>query len=177
MRNGEDRPRATELVLDERGDSELPAKERLHRTRVRGVAARRVREVVRQKASELHARALVKHHVGDILNADPAALKAESDRLQRERRVTLLAREALFLSGADDLAVSQQCGRAVVIEGRDPEDVVRNGSTNTRHAVSPIRSCRRSRDSPGGSSHQYGGCVRGTRKYGAAEHELPLARI
>ena len=36
-----------------------------------------------------------------------------------------LAREALLVGGGDELAVAQQRGRRVVVEGGDPEDVHR----------------------------------------------------
>ena len=54
----------------------------------------------------------------------PACAQAVRDGLVRERGVVLLAREALFLRGGDDLAVAEQAGGAVVIEGRDAEDVL-----------------------------------------------------
>src|SRR5207249_744021 len=57
-----------------------------------------------------------------------AFLEAVSDRLLRESRVVLLPSEPLLLSGRNDLTVSEETRRAVVVESRDPQDV---------HHVSP----------------------------------------
>ena len=58
--------------------------------------------------------------------------------MSRKTGVVLLAGEALFLRGGDDLAVAHQAGRAVVVEGGDAQDV--------RHARSSAGSeCRPTR--------------------------------
>ena len=51
-------------------------------------------------------------------------MQAELDGVRRVVGVALLPREALFLSGGDDLTVAQQTGRAVVVEGRYAQNPV-----------------------------------------------------
>ncbi len=52
----------------------------------------------------------------------PACVEAILKRVPRKAGVVLLAGEALFLRGGDDLAVHDQRRGAVVIERRNAED-------------------------------------------------------
>jgi hypothetical protein len=59
----------------------------------------------------------------DILQADAGFVQAIFQRIVGETGIVLLAREAFLLRGGDDLAVTQQGGGAVVIEGGNTEDM------------------------------------------------------
>src|SRR6185312_8143828 len=83
----------------------------------------RVRDVRLEQPIELQPRLVVEANVVDRLGRDARLFQAVGDGLDGEALVVLLAREALFLSGGDDLAIPDQRGRAVVIVGRDTEDV------------------------------------------------------
>ena len=52
----------------------------------------------------------------------PVKARQVCQGLFREAGIVLLAAEALFLGGEDDLAVPDQADRAVVVEGRDSQD-------------------------------------------------------
>ena len=52
----------------------------------------------------------------------PASARQYSTACRGKARVVLLAREALFLRGGDDLAVLDQGRGAVVVEGGDAQD-------------------------------------------------------
>src|SRR6185503_17889648 len=85
-------------------------------------AARREGEVGLEQPLELQERLVVRGGVVDVGQLDAGLAEAVVDRLLREGRVVLLAGEALFLSGGNELAVLDQRGSAVVIEGGDPQD-------------------------------------------------------
>ena len=72
--------------------------------------------------SNFAERLVVEADVVDRLGRDARLLQAVIDGVDGEALVVLLAREALFLSGGDDLAILDQRGRAVVIVGRDAKD-------------------------------------------------------
>ncbi len=76
-----------------------------------------------EDALELEKRLVVEANVCQIGRLDVRLPQTIAGRVHGERRVTLLAGEALLLRGGHDLAVPQQAGGAVVVEGRDPEDV------------------------------------------------------
>ena len=60
-----------------------------------------------------------------LVEADPALVEAVLDGLPGEAGIVLLAGETLLLGGGHDPPVVDQSGRAVVIEGGDPEDAHR----------------------------------------------------
>src|SRR5690606_12310938 len=85
--------------------------------------AGRQTEVCLQDPLELEQRLVVEAHVVEILDPDPPFPQAVLDRPRRERRVPLLAGEALLLRRRHDLAITHQARGAVMIERRDPETV------------------------------------------------------
>ena len=62
------------------------------------------------------------HHAVDLRKRASRLRQAIADRLHREGRVVLAAREALLLRRGDDAPVLEQRGGAVVVERRDAED-------------------------------------------------------
>ena len=91
-------------------------------------AARREGEVGLEEPLELEERLVVE---GDGVErrrrSSPASGRQYATACAREAGVVLLAREALLLRGGDDLAVDDEAGGRVVVEGRDAEDAVRHG--------------------------------------------------
>ncbi len=88
-----------------------------------------------EEAGELGDGLVVEHHQIEIARADLALTQAVGSGVDRDAGVVLLAGEALFLGGGDDLAVAHQAGAAVVVEGADAEDV--HGFTASGAAFSP----------------------------------------
>jgi hypothetical protein len=84
-------------------------------------AARRVGEVGLEQALELQERLVVEGDVVDVGQLDAGLVEAVLHGVLREARIVLLAREALLLRGADEMAVLDQRGGAVMIESRDAE--------------------------------------------------------
>src|SRR5262249_48808116 len=90
--------------------------------RERPQAAWREREIGLEQALELEERLVVEDNVVDLIQRHAGLAQTVLDRVRREARGVLLARESLFLSRRRDTAVLDQRGRAVVIEGRDAKD-------------------------------------------------------
>ena len=91
-------------------------------------AARRECEIGLEQAFEFEERLFVEHDVVEFAGGDVRRRQAIADRGGRKIRIVLLAREALFLRGGDDLAVHQQGCGAVVVECRNAEDAQRGRS-------------------------------------------------
>src|ERR1700686_3978309 len=83
--------------------------------------ARRKRKIGLEQTLELEKWLVVECDEIDLVGA-PRRREAIFDRAARKSGVLLLAGEALFLGGGDDLAVVDQGGRTVVIERRDAEN-------------------------------------------------------
>ncbi len=86
-------------------------------------APRREAHIGFQQALELEEGLVVEGYMIDILQADAGFVQAIFQRIVGETGIVLLAREAFLLRGGDDLAVTQQGGSAVVIEGGNAEDM------------------------------------------------------
>src|SRR4029450_5309473 len=84
-------------------------------------AARCVGEIGLEQALELQERLVVEGDVVDVLKLDVGLVEAVLHGVLREARIVLLAREALLLRGADEMAVLDQRGGAVMIESRYAE--------------------------------------------------------
>ncbi len=67
----------------------------------------------------------------------PAWRRQKSTARAGNAGIALLAGEALLGRGGDDLAVAEQAGGAVVVEGRDAEDVHRLGGRGGAHERTP----------------------------------------
>ena len=89
----------------------------------RGETARRDAQVGLKDPLELEERLVIEPHALQIRGLNAGGAETVGHGLRRERRVPLLARETLLLSRGDDLAILQQAGGAVMIEGRETEDV------------------------------------------------------
>jgi hypothetical protein len=110
-----DLPLHVELVLDpERAGHE----ERLE-------AAGCHAQVSLQDALELEQRLVVERHRRQLVRRDPGLFQAVVNRMLREPGIALDPAESLLAGGGNDFAVSEQAGRAVVIEGGNAKNVGR----------------------------------------------------
>ena len=82
----------------------------------------RVTHIRLEQALELEQRLVVETDVVQLLRLQAGMLQAVLDGVDREAVVVLLAREAFFLRGGDDLSVDDQCSRRVVVESRDTQN-------------------------------------------------------
>src|SRR5262245_29873787 len=99
-----------------------------HRRDERANAARSEGQIRLEEALELHERLVVERDVTEIAESDAALGEAVAERVGGESRVVPLAREPLLLRCRHDRAVPDQARRAVVVEGRNAEDVRRQRS-------------------------------------------------
>jgi hypothetical protein len=90
-------------------------------------ATRREGEVALEQSVQLQQWLLVEGHRAERLGPDPRSAQAEANGMGRKASVPLEAGEPLLLGCRHDLAVGQQAGGAIVIEGRDPENELRQG--------------------------------------------------
>ena len=74
------------------------------------------------EAVELGAGFVIESGVVQLSGCDVRLLKAIFDRIDREAVIVLLAGEAFFLSGSDDLTVDEERCRRVMIKGGNSED-------------------------------------------------------
>ena len=74
-------------------------------------------EIRLQDPLELDQRLLVEDDVVEVGGGDAGFRQAVPDGVPRVAEVVLLPGEPLLLSGGDDVAVLDQGGRAVVVEG------------------------------------------------------------
>ena len=75
------------------------------------------------EAVKREKRFIVISDVVDLVKSDPGGLQAIADRMNGEIPVMLDAREALFLGGRHNVAVTDQAGRGVMIESGNAEDI------------------------------------------------------
>src|SRR6185437_1432043 len=118
----------------------------------RDEAARRIGEVGLEDAVEFLERLVVEADVREIGRADPRLREAVGDGLLGKGVVVTNAGEAFLLGGGHDLAVPDQGGRAVVVEGGDAEDVPllapRHGATAKPMRTAIVPRPPMSRDEP-----------------------------
>ncbi len=126
---GEQQPLAIECGIDrlQRFDQhllleQLFAEPDRHRLDERSKPARRIGEIGFQQALEFQERLVVEHHMVRLAQRHARFVEAIPQRVRRKACVEFLAREALFLRRRRDLAVLDQRGCAVVIEGGESED-------------------------------------------------------
>ena len=76
-------------------------------------AAGREREIGLEQPLELEERLVVERDMVDLAERDAALRQAIGERVMRETRIVLLAREALLLGGGDDLRRRRQSAAAL----------------------------------------------------------------
>src|SRR5580700_2439566 len=99
-------------------------------------ADRCIGEISLEQPLKLEERLVVKSDIVELIGPQAGFAQAEVDRLLRKAFVMFLPREALFLSGCDDLSIDDQGRGRVVVERRNAQD--------RRHGDAvpiPIRSC------------------------------------
>ena len=92
-----------------------------HRHPERAEAARREGQIGFEQALEFQERLVVERNLIDLVETDAGLFEAVVNGAMRESRVVLLAREALFLGGRNDLAIAHERRGAVVVERGDAE--------------------------------------------------------
>ena len=85
--------------------------------------ARRKRQIGLQQPLKFDQRLLIKHDCAEVRQSDAPLAQTVANRLGGKPRIVLLARKPLFLGRRQDLPVSDQAGRAIVIESRDAQDI------------------------------------------------------
>jgi hypothetical protein len=110
-----------ELLEQEVLQEQLLAQPQRDRHAKRLEATWRECQVGLQQALELQEGLVVEDHAVDVAQADARLLEAVLHGVDREARVVLLAREALFLRRRDDDAILDQRRGAVVVVGRYAE--------------------------------------------------------
>jgi hypothetical protein len=105
------------LLADQLTHPELLFEPQRHRLEKRRQAGGGERQVGLEQALELEPGLVVEGDVIDLGRRGGAFVQAVVDRVAGEAKVVLLAAEALFLGGGDDLAVADEAGRGVVVEG------------------------------------------------------------
>ena len=101
---------------------QLLTKPQGHGLEKRTKSSRRVGQVGLENSLELQEGLVVETDVVELVRLQPCLLQAVADGVDRKAVVVLDAREALLLGGGHDLAIDDQSGSRVVVEGRDTED-------------------------------------------------------
>ena len=117
-----------------------------HRLAERRKAARRERQVGLDQPIELEERLVVEGDVVDRIERQPGLCQAIVDGMRGKPRVMLLAAESFLLGGSDDVAIDDERGGRVVVEGREAE----NGGH--RISIVCVPSAREQRRRPSGIS-------------------------
>ena len=109
------------LVAQQRLLEQLLLQPQRHGHAERVEAPRREGEIGLEQPLELQERLVVEGDVVDVAELHADMVEAVLHRVLGEAGIVLLAGEALLLRGRDQMAVVDQRGRAVVIEGRDAQ--------------------------------------------------------
>jgi hypothetical protein len=81
-----------------------------------------------EQALELQQRLVVECDKVQLIRSKSRLFQAIGNRMARKTRIVLVAGKALFLRRGDDVAIHHDGGRAVMIEGRDPQNIHLNSS-------------------------------------------------
>src|SRR4030095_1970468 len=92
----------------------------------RPIALERILQIRLEEPTEGQDGVVVVGDAAQIGRLDACFLQAESDGGGGEALITLAAGKPLLLGRRDQLPIPQEAGRAVVIEGGDPQDISRH---------------------------------------------------
>src|SRR5438477_244349 len=93
-----------------------------HRFQERPESRRRVVEISFQQPIEFQQRLIVKADIVQLIRGDAGLFETITSGMQREIMIVFDAREALFLSGGDNLAVDHETRGRVMIKRRNAEN-------------------------------------------------------
>lgn len=113
---------ATESFLDGASHEELFAQPRGHGLREGSKAHWRESEVGLEQSLELEQRFFIEGDVIDLIGFEASGIEAIANGVGRETRIMFDSREPLLLGCRNDLAVHQQSGGGVMVEGGDAQD-------------------------------------------------------
>ena len=92
-----------------------------------------------QDTIEFYKRLLIEGDKIDLLTGNAAGLETIVDRVFGKGCVVFLSRESFLLGGGKDRAVTHQACGAVVVEGRDPQDIHKRNFTDAGAESLPSR--------------------------------------
>src|SRR5262249_47965331 len=98
-------------------------------------------ECVRELPSEIGFRVLIDRHVLDFTQRSLSLLEAITDRFRGKPGPVLDTTEAFLLGSGDNLAIADEAGGCVAVEGVDAEDRRHRAGTQ----IVPVSSHRRNR--------------------------------
>ena len=93
-------------------------------------SSRRVSEIGMRDPIKFYKRLLIEGDKIDLLTGNAAGLETIVDRVFGKGCVVFLPRESFLLSGGKDCTVTHQARGAVVVEGRDPQDIHKRNFTD-----------------------------------------------
>jgi hypothetical protein len=111
----------------------------------KAVASRRIGKIGLEDSIELEERLVVESDEVEGVGRDAALLETVIDGVLREAIVMFQPSEPLLLRGGHDLAVPDEAGGAIVIEGGDPEDVHARAADRS-HLKGNTRQFRRAKE-------------------------------
>src|SRR5437870_12270531 len=111
------------LFRDLLPDPKLLAQPQGHRHDERSQTARRIVEIGLQQALKFQKRLVIESNQINFIAFDPGVVETELYGVCGKTVVVLLAGEAFFLRGSDNLAVADNTGRRIMIVSRNAEDV------------------------------------------------------
>src|SRR2546423_2976150 len=110
-----------------------------HCLQKRGQAARRTGEIGREESLEFQKWFFIERDQIELGRVRQAGLaQAIIDRVSREAGVMFFPGETLLLRGRKDFAIAHEAGRAVVIKGRDAENVHGSWTMNRANSWAAI---------------------------------------
>ena len=115
-------PKRAQLSVEQPPYEELLANPHRHRAQEAHEPSRRERVIGLEQALELQERLVVERHRREVVVMDARFAQDVSAGLAGERGVVPLPRETLLLRCRHDTPVHEQGRRAVVVEGRNPEN-------------------------------------------------------
>ena len=105
-----------------------------------------------QDPIKFYKRLLIERDEIDLLTGNAAGPETIVDRVLGKGCVVFLSRESFLLGGGKDRAVTHQARGAVVVEGRDPQDIHKRNFTDSGAEFAPVAKASKTAASIGRSN-------------------------